>query len=82
VTTGRIDCRWQTASSRISNGSIGGTGPSLSAVIAPSSAAARYGANRRVPVVGGPPVRGMTDQEIRFGIAHRFPALPRSLGAR
>src|SRR6266481_5002550 len=80
VTTGRIDCRSADRQLADLERSIGGTGPSLSAVIAPSSAAAATAPTAAVPVVGGPPVRGMTDQEIRFGIAAPFSGSAKELG--
>jgi ABC-type branched-subunit amino acid transport system substrate-binding protein len=85
VTTGRIDCRSADRQLADLERSIGGTGPSLSAVIAPSSAAAATAAaatapTAAVPVFGGPAVRGVTDQEIRFGIAAPFSGSAKELG--
>src|SRR6266702_3058433 len=58
VTTGRIDCRSADRQLADLERSIGGTGPSLAAAIAPSSAAATSAAaatapTAAVPVVGG-----------------------------
>src|SRR5450755_3946043 len=48
--------------------SIAGPGPSLAAVIAPSFAtAAATAPTAPVAAVAGPPVRGVSDREIRFG---------------
>jgi ABC-type branched-subunit amino acid transport system substrate-binding protein len=85
VTTGRIDCRSADRQLADLERSIGGTGPSLSAVIAPSSAAAATAAaatapTAAVPVFGGPAIRGITDQEIRFGIAAPFSGSAKELG--
>ena len=80
VTTGRIDCRSADRQLADLERSIGGTGPSLAAVIAPSSAAAATAPTAAVPVIGGPAVRGVTDQEIRFGIAAPFSGSAKELG--
>jgi branched-chain amino acid transport system substrate-binding protein len=79
VTTGRIDCRSADRQLADLERSIGGTGPSLAAVIAPSSAAAATAPTAPV-AAGGPPVRGVTDQEIRFGIAAPFSGSAKELG--
>jgi branched-chain amino acid transport system substrate-binding protein len=79
VTTGRIDCRSADRQLADLERSIGGTGPSLAAVIAPSSAAAATAPTAPV-AIGGPPVRGITDQEIRFGIAAPFSGSAKELG--
>jgi ABC-type branched-subunit amino acid transport system substrate-binding protein len=79
VTTGRIDCRSADRQLADLERSIGGTGPSLAAVIAPSSAAAATAPTAPV-AVGGSPVRGVTDQEIRFGIAAPFSGSAKELG--
>src|SRR5882672_973906 len=79
VTSGRIDCRSADRQLADLERSIGGTGPSLSAVIAPSSAAAATAPTAPV-AAGGPPVRGITDQEIRFGIAAPFSGSAKELG--
>src|SRR3978361_1032840 len=52
-------------------------GPSLSSVIGPSSAAP---APSIAPVTAGPLPRGITDKEIRFGIAAPFSGSARELG--
>jgi branched-chain amino acid transport system substrate-binding protein len=80
VTTGRIDCRSADRQLADLERSIGGTGPSLAAVIAPSSAAAATAPTAPVAAGGGPPVRGITDQEIRFGIAAPFSGSAKELG--
>src|SRR5258705_12819773 len=80
VTTGRIDCRAADRQLADLERSIGGTGPSLAAVIAPSSAAAATAPTAPVAAGGGPPVRGITDQEIRFRIAAPFSGSAKELG--
>src|SRR6266852_4428535 len=80
VTTGRIDCRSADRQLADLERSIGGTGPSLSAVIAPSSAAAATAPTAAVASGGGPAARGVTDQEIRFGIAAPFSGSAKELG--
>src|SRR5712671_1509121 len=80
VTTGRTDCRLADRQLADLERSIGGTGPSLSAVIAPSSAAAATAPTAPVASGGGSPVRGVTDQEIRFGIAAPFSGSAKELG--
>src|SRR6267154_2516231 len=80
VTTGRIDCRSADRQLADLERSIGGTGPSLATVIAPSSAAAATAPTAPVASGGGPAVRGVTDQEIRFGIAAPFSGSAKELG--
>jgi branched-chain amino acid transport system substrate-binding protein len=81
VTTGRTDCRSADRQLADLERSIAGPGPSLAAVIAPSSAAAATAPTAAVPVpVVGPAVRGVTDQEIRFGIAAPFSGSAKELG--
>jgi branched-chain amino acid transport system substrate-binding protein len=80
VTTGRIDCRSADRQLADLERSIGGPGPSLAAVIAPSSAAAATAPTAPVASGGGPPIRGVTDQEIRFGIAAPFSGSAKELG--
>jgi branched-chain amino acid transport system substrate-binding protein len=80
VTNGRIDCRSADRQLADLERSIGGTGPSLAAVIAPSSAAAATAPTAPVASGGGSPVRGVTDQEIRFGIAAPFSGSAKELG--
>src|SRR5712671_6573370 len=72
VTTGRMDCRLADRQLADIERSIAGSAApsSLAAVIAPSSAAAAT--SPTTPVAVGPPVRGVTDQEIRFGMAAPF----------
>jgi hypothetical protein len=79
VTTGRIDCRSADRQLTDLEQSIVGPGPRLSvAPIAPSSAAAATSPS--APVAAGSPVRGVTDQEIRFGIAAPFSGSAKELG--
>ena len=81
VTTGRIDCR--SADRQLSDleRSIVGPGPSLSAVIAPSSAAAATAPTAPVSAFNNAPaVRGITDREIRFGMAAPFSGSAKELG--
>src|SRR5216684_4845214 len=75
VTTGRTDCRSADRQLADLERSIAGPGPSLAAVIAPSSAAAATAPTAPVPVAAPGPqvqVRGVTDREIRFGMAAPF----------
>jgi ABC-type branched-subunit amino acid transport system substrate-binding protein len=83
VTTGRMDCR--SADRQLSDleRSIAGSGPSLSAAIAPSSAAAATAPTAAVSPFSnssGPAVRGITDREIRFGMAAPFSGASKELG--
>src|SRR3979490_2431466 len=81
VTSGRIDCRVADRQLGDLERSIAGPGPSLAAVIAPSFAAAAATApTAPVAAVAGPPVRGVTDREIRFGIAGPFSGSSKELG--
>ena len=77
VTTGKIDCKLAERQLADLERSIGVPGPSLSGVIGPSSAAA---ATSIAPLPAGPPVRGVTDREIRFGIAAPFTGPAKELG--
>jgi branched-chain amino acid transport system substrate-binding protein len=78
VTTGRMDCRLAERQLADLERSIAGpAGPSLSGVIGPSPAAA---ATSIAPVPTGPPVRGITDREVRFGIAGPFSGPAKELG--
>jgi branched-chain amino acid transport system substrate-binding protein len=81
VTSGKMDCRLadrQLADlERSIAGPSSGAGPSLAGVIGPSAAAA---ATSIAPVPTGPPVRGVTDREIRFGIAAPFSGPAKELG--
>src|SRR5258705_1717907 len=79
VTTGRTDCRSADRQLTDLEPSIAGPGPGPSvAAIAPSSAAAAT--SPTAPVAAGSPVRGVTDQEIRFGIAAPFSGFAKELG--
>ncbi len=81
VTSGRIDCRVADRQLGDLERSIAGPGPSLAAVIAPSFAtAAATAPTAPVAAVAGPPVRGVTDREIRFGIAGPFSGSSKELG--
>ena len=77
VTTGRTDCRSADRQLTDLERSIAGPGPSVAAN-APSSTAAAT--SPTAPVAAGSPVRGVTDQEIRFGIAAPFSGSARELG--
>jgi ABC-type branched-subunit amino acid transport system substrate-binding protein len=81
VTSGKLDCRLaerQLADlERSIAGPSAGSGPSLAGVIGPSAAAA---ATSIAPVPTGPAVRGITDREIRFGIAGPFSGPAKELG--
>ena len=75
VTSGRIDCR--VAERQLSDIEQSIAGPSLSGVIAPSSAAAATAPTAPIQQLQQPApsvsnVRGVTDREIRFGIAAPF----------
>src|SRR6266849_1402909 len=74
VTTGRTDCRSADRQLADLERSIAGPGPGL----APSSAAAATAPT--APVAAGSPVRGVTDQEIRFGMAAPFSGSAKELG--
>jgi branched-chain amino acid transport system substrate-binding protein len=80
VTTGRMDCRMADRQLADIERSIAGSAApnSLAAVIAPSSAVATT--TPTTPVAGGTPVRGITDQEIRFGMAAPFSGAAKELG--
>lgn len=75
VTAGRIDCK--VADRQLADLERSVAGPSLSSVLGPSSAAA---ATSIAPVTSGPLPRGITDKEIRFGIAAPFSGSARELG--
>src|SRR5882757_7107724 len=80
VTTGRTDCRSADRQLTDLERSIAGPGPSVAA-IAPSSAAAATAPTAPVAqVAAGAPVRGVTDQEIRFGMAAPFSGSAKELG--
>ncbi len=87
VTSGRIDCR--VADRQLADLEQSIAGPTLSGVIAPSSAAAATAPAAPVaapvaPVATPAPtfstVRGVTDREIRFGIAAPFSGSAKELG--
>jgi branched-chain amino acid transport system substrate-binding protein len=82
VTTGRTDCRSADRQLADLERSIAGPGPgpSEAAVTAPSSAAAATAPTAPEPVAAGSPVRGVTDQEIRFGMAAPFSGSAKELG--
>jgi ABC-type branched-subunit amino acid transport system substrate-binding protein len=76
VTTGRMDCRSADRQLADLERSIAGPGPGPS-LIAPSSAPATA---PTASVATGSPVRGLTDQEIRFGMAAPFSGPAKELG--
>jgi branched-chain amino acid transport system substrate-binding protein len=85
VTSGRIDCVRADRQLTDLERSLGG--PSLSSVIGPSSAVAATAANAATapttsvpPVPTGPFPRGISEREIRFGIAAPFSGSARELG--
>src|SRR6266404_2395483 len=75
VTTGKIDCRL--ADRQLADLERSLAGPTLGAVIAPSSAAAATAP--ALPAVSTT-TRGVSDREIRFGIAAPFSGAARELG--
>jgi len=75
VTAGRVDCK--VADRQLSDLERSVAAPSLSSVLGPSSAAA---ATSIAPVSAGPLPRGITEKEIRFGIAAPFSGSARELG--
>ena len=77
VTAGKMDCRLTERQLADLERSIAAPAPSLSGVVGPSSAAA---ATSTAPVPSGPPVRGVTDTEIRFAIAAPFSGSAKELG--
>src|SRR6202051_2720753 len=80
VTMGKTDCKLAERQLADLERSIGGPGPSLSGVtgvIGPSAAVAAPSVG---PVPVGPPVRGVTDADIRFGIAAPFSGPAKELG--
>jgi branched-chain amino acid transport system substrate-binding protein len=80
VTTGRLDCRGADRQLGELEQSLAGPGPSLSGVIAPSAAAAATAPTAPLPAPPAPAVRGITDHEIRFGIAGPFSGSAKELG--
>jgi branched-chain amino acid transport system substrate-binding protein len=79
ITAGRIDCRLADRQLAELERSIGtpGPGPTLSGVIGPSSAAA---ATSIAPIPSGPAIRGISEREIRFGMAAPFSGPAKELG--
>jgi branched-chain amino acid transport system substrate-binding protein len=77
ITAGRIDCRQAERQLAELERSIGTPGPGPTLSIGPSSAAA---ATSIASVPSGPPVRGITDREIRFGMAAPFSGPAKELG--
>ena len=75
VTAARIDCR--TADRQLADLEQSIAAPTLSGVVGPSSAAAATAPLAPAP---SPPVRGVTDREIRFGIAAPFSGAAKELG--
>jgi branched-chain amino acid transport system substrate-binding protein len=70
ITSGRLDCRAADRQFADMERSIGRpTAPSLSSIFSPSLVAATA---PTAPVPVGPPVHGVTDREIRFGITAAF----------
>jgi branched-chain amino acid transport system substrate-binding protein len=80
VTAGRVDCRLAERQLADLEQSIAGPGPTLSGVIAPSTAAAATAPAAPIPSPPGPAVRGITASEIRFGIAAPFSGSAKELG--
>jgi branched-chain amino acid transport system substrate-binding protein len=78
VTTGQLDCR--TAERQLADLERSIAAPSQSTVIGPSSAAAATSIAPIAPVNAGPPQRGITDREIKFGIAAPFSGASKELG--
>ena len=85
VTSGRMDCG--RADRQLADLERSIAGPSLSSVIGPSTAAAATAAQAATaptaavpPALTGPFPRGITEREIRFGIAAPFSGAARELG--
>jgi branched-chain amino acid transport system substrate-binding protein len=85
ISSGRMDCG--RADRQLADLERSIAGPSLSSVIGPSSAAAATAAQAATaptaavpPTLTGPFPRGITDKEIRFGIAAPFSGSARELG--
>jgi len=79
VTSGRIDCGSADRQLADLERSIARPAPALPTVVAPSfSAAAATAPTAPVPIA--PAVRGVTDREIRFGIAAPFSGASKELG--
>src|ERR1700738_5249434 len=77
VTAGKMDCKLAERQLADLERSIAPPGPTLSGVIGPAPAVA---ATSIAPGPVGPPVRGVTDAEIRFGIAAPFSGPAKELG--
>src|SRR5712671_229181 len=77
VTSGQMDCR--RAERQLADLERSIAGPSLSSVIGPSSAAAATSL-AQVPAATAPAQRGITDREIRFGMAAPFSGVSKELG--
>jgi branched-chain amino acid transport system substrate-binding protein len=81
VTSGRIDCRLADRQLADLEQSIAGPGPSLSGVIAPTPAAAATAPTLPIQqTVPTTTARGVTANEIRFGIAAPFSGSAKELG--
>ena len=87
VSSGRLDCIRAERQLADLERSLGGSGPSLSSVIGPSAAVAATVANAATaattniaPVPAGPFPRGISEREIRFGIAAPFSGSAKELG--
>jgi ABC-type branched-subunit amino acid transport system substrate-binding protein len=81
VTSGRINCRVADRQLSDLEQSIAGPGPSLTGVIAPTPAAAATAPTQPIPPApAGPLPRGVTANEIRFGIAAPFSGSAKELG--
>jgi ABC-type branched-subunit amino acid transport system substrate-binding protein len=85
ISSGRMDCG--RADRQLADLERSIAGPSLSSVIGPSSAAAATAAQAATaptaavpPALTGPFPRGITEREIRFGIAAPFSGAARELG--
>lgn len=75
VSSGRTDCK--SADRQLADLERSIAGPSLAAAIGPPSAVA---ATSTAPITTAPPQRGITDREIRFGIAAPFSGAAKELG--
>lgn len=75
VTSGQSDCKL--ADRQLADLERSIAAPSLAAALGPSSAVA---ATSTAPVPTSPPQRGITDREIRFGIAAAFSGASKELG--
>ena len=78
VTAAKIDCR--TADRQLADLEQSIAAPTLSGVVGPSSAAAATAPTAPLAPAPSPPVRGVTDREIRFGIAAPFSGAAKELG--